>query len=207
MKLNNCFSRGRKAGFTLIEMLVVIVILTTLVGLGAMGVSRTLKGAERTKRNAYAQTVQSAIAAYKAENNAFPMGNSASSGYATLAFGLVDNRKIDTPNVEVMMELLGRDSSGKRVEGARAYLTDTSILYVCEGKRVSRLNDALDRGSISSKAAIGFPLTMNKTGNSTFKKLSNARAFAPIQISFDLELDDSSVSIPGEGDFTQVIEL
>ena len=195
-------NRFLKQGFTLIELMVVVVILATLVGLGAIGVAKTLSGAESTKRSSFARVVNSAIAAYKNETGEYPIpsGNVSS-------FGTVNNNAIDKGNAEVMMLLLGRTANGARDDAKRAYITDSSMLYVCQGKRVSKLDDVLARGSIGASDVIGFPVTMTKTSNNRHKAMSKARAFAPIKITFDFDLDDYKVSVAGEGDFNSVIKL
>lgn len=205
-------SRGsawqRRAGFTLIELMVVVVILATLVGLGAIGVSRTLRGAERTKRGAYAQTVESALMAYKNEHGAYPLPEAYASDNASVTFGSVSDNKPKEGNAEVMMLLYGRDANGKRADDKRAYLTDSSLLYVCKGgRRVAKFDEAIAGGGISSDDMIGFLITMNKTGVSRYKRLSQTRAFAPIKITYDFDLDHYSVTIPGEGSFSEVIRL
>ena len=106
-----------------------------------------------------------------------------------------------------MMLLLGRTANGARDDAKRAYITDSSMLYVCQGKRVSKLDDVLARGSIGASDMIGFPVTMAKTSNNRHKAMSKARAFAPIKITFDFDLDDYKVSVAGEGDFNSVIKL
>ncbi len=196
-----------KRGFTLIELLVVIAILATLVGLGAFAVGKTLRGADKTKRDAFAKTLTSAIMAYKNENGNYPIDYSGSA--ASYTVGTVSSNSPDRGNAEVILRLLGRETSGKRDSSMRAYLTDSSMLYVCKGgKRISKLDDVLAASSsISSGDMIGFPITMNKTGSSTYRGLSQAKAFAPIRITFDFDLDHYKVSVPNEGNFNQVIKL
>lgn len=208
MKLFSKFGGAATRGFTLVELMVVVVILATLVGLGAIGVAKTLRGADNTKRSAFARTVTSAVAAYKTEVGEYPIPESSSpNGDGQIQFGTVNDNRAQTSNAEVMMLLLGRDASGKRDEAKRAYIADSSMLYVCEGKRVSKLDDVLAKGGVSNQAMIGFPLTMVKTGVSKYKSLSKARAFAPIRITIDLDVDDCQVSVPGDGSFPEVIKL
>ena len=201
-------NRFLKQGFTLIELMVVVVILATLVGLGAIGVSKTLSGAESTKRSSFARVVNSAIAAYKNETGEYPIPSGHANSDNVLAFGTVNNgNSVKEANAEVMMLLLGRTANGARDDAKRAYITDSSMLYVCQGKRVSKLDDVLARGSIGASDVIGFPVTMTKTTNNRHKAMSKARAFAPIKITFDFDLDDYKVSVAGEGDFNSVIKL
>lgn len=201
-------NRFLKQGFTLIELMVVVVILATLVGLGAIGVSKTLSGAESTKRSSFARVVNSAIAAYKNETGEYPIPSGNANNDNVLAFGTVNNgNAVKEANAEVMMLLLGRTANGARDDAKRAYITDSSMLYVCQGKRVSKLDDVLARGSIGASDMIGFPVTMAKTSNNRHKAMSKARAFAPIKITFDFDLDDYKVSVAGEGDFNSVIKL
>ncbi len=197
-----------RAGFTLIELMVVVVILATLVGLGAIGVAKTIKGAEKTKRNAYVQTVESALMAFKNEHGAYPLPASYSSNDATASFGTVSNNSPKEGNAEVMMLLYGRDANGRRDDAKRAYLTDSSMLYVCKGgRRVTKLDEALTGGGVSADDMIGFLITMNKTGVSRYRRLSQAKAFAPIKITYDFDLDHTSVTSPHEGSFSEVIQL
>lgn len=198
--------RAAKRGFTMVELLVVIVILLSLVGLGTLAVSKVMKGSEKAKSDAFAQTLKAAIASYHAENGEFPISGSFNS--ANFTVGTVSGNRPKEGNAEVIMALLGREPNGKRSGNKRAYITDTSMLYICKGgKRVSKLNDALEDGSISASDMIGFPITMNKTNANAVKALSGARAFAPIKIAFDFELQLATVSVPNSGDFTQVIKL
>ena len=209
MKMFSMFGAAAKQGFTLIELMVVVVILATLVGLGAIGVSKTMRGADNTKRTSFARVVTSAIAAYKNEMGEYPVpasGNPDSKN--VLTFGTVNNSNaIQEGNAGVIMLLLGRDESGSRNAEARAYIADSSMLYICQGRRVSKLDDVLAKGGISSSDMIGFPITMAKTSNSNKKSLSKARAFAPIKITFDFDLDDYKVTVAGEGDFNNVVKL
>lgn len=206
--LSGARSRARRSGFTLIELLVVIAILATLVGLGVFAVSRTLRGAETTKRNTYAATLKSAIVAYKNENGSYPIPSSSGSG-TTITYGTVtDSNSPQRGNAEVILMLYGRTSSGKRDSTKRAYITDSSMLYVCKGgKHVSKLDDALAKGSVSSGDMIGFPITMNKAKGSKNKALSAAKAFAPVRISFDFELDYCTVEVPSYDGFGNVVKL
>lgn len=197
-----------RAGFTLIELMVVVVILATLVGLGVIGVTRVIKGAEKTKRNACVEIVESAIMAYKNEHGAYPLPEAYSSDVSSATFGSVNNNRPKEGNAEIVMLLLGRDANGKRDDAKRAYITDSSMFYVCKGgRRVTKLDDALTGGGVSASDMIGFLVTMNKTGVSKYKRLSQARAFAPIKITYDFDLDHVSVTSPHEGSFAEVIQL
>lgn len=209
MKLFSMVGNAAKQGFTLIELMVVVVILATLVGLGAIGVAKTLRGAENTKRTSFARTMTSAIAAYKNETGDYPVPSDGNpDNKNVLTYGTVDsNNSIDQGNAEVVMLLLGRDESGARQSNKRAYITDSSMLYICQGRRVTKLDDALAKGGISASDMIGFPITMAKTTNNRKKSLSKARAFAPLKITFDFDLDDYKVTVAGEGDFNNVVKL
>ena len=198
-------ARCTRRGFTLIELLVVIVILASLVGLGSFAVVRTLRSAEETKRESFAKTLNSAIMAYKNEHGEYPLTTSTSDAAYTV--GSVSNNAPKEGNAEVFMLLLGRDASGKRDSSKRAYLTDSSFLYNCKNKRVSKLDEVLANGSISSSDMIGFPIVMNQTKTAAYKALSGSKAFAPVKITFDFDLDHYSVSVPNSGNFNQVIRL
>ena len=105
------------------------------------------------------------------------------------------------------MLLLGRDTSGKRDSSKRAYLTDSSFLYIYHNKRVSKLDEVLAKGGVSASDVIGFPIVMNQTKAATWKSLSGVKAFAPVKITFNFELDQYTVSVPNSGTFQQVIKL
>lgn len=203
----SAFSQARctRRGFTLIELLVVIVILASLVGLGSFAVVRTLRSAEETKRSAFAKTLNSAIMAYKNEHGEYPLTTSTSD--ASYTAGSVSSNAPKTGNAEIFMLLLGRDTSGKRDSSKRAYLTDSSFLYIYHNKRVSKLDDVLAKGGVSASDVIGFPIVMNQTKAATWKPLSGAKAFAPVKITFNFELDQYTVSVPNSGTFQQVIKL
>lgn len=200
-------SKARRArrGFTLIELLVVIVILASLVGLGSFAVVRTLRSAEETKRASFAKTLTSAIMAYKNEQGEYPVNISAAT--ASFTAGSVSGNRAKQGNAEVFMLLLGRDSSGKRDSSKRAYLADSSALYICQNKRVSKLDDVLAKGGVSSSDMIGFPIVMNQTKAGTWRALSGSKAFAPVKITFDFDLDHHAVSVPNSGSFSEVIQL
>lgn len=227
-------SKRSRAGFTLIELMVVVVILATLVGLGIIGVTRVLKNAEKSKRNACAELIESAIMAYKNEHGAYPLGEQTYPNVDVLTFGNVNNNrsanetknpcKSTRPkcpynacklyhqyvgeNAEIVMLLLGRDVNGKRDDAKRAYLTDSSMLYVCKGgRRVSKLDDALAGGGVSASDVIGFLVTMNKTGVNKYKRLSQARVFAPLKITYNFDVDHYVVTVPNEESFSEVIQL
>ena len=203
------FGKGarRRGGFTLVELMVVVVILATLVGLGSLAVVQVLSGSEKTKRDAFAKTVHSAIMAYKNENGEWPIPES--SGYASsVTYGTVnESNRIANGNAEVIMLLLGRNSNGRRDDAMRAYITDSSALYVCRGTSVQLLDDALASGGVSGSDMVGFLITMRKSNNSRYRSLSQARAFTPIRISFDFDLDHYSVSVPTDNDFDNVVRL
>lgn len=200
----------RRAGFTLVELLVVIAILGVLVGMASLAAVRLLRGSDNAERTAMAGIVKNAIAAYKAENDEYPIpeGTSIGSGDDSIVFGTVSSsNRADTPNAELILLLLGRDANGGRDDSRRAYITDSSALYVCEGSFARKLDEALADGNIGRDAMIGFPITMRETKVSRYSDLSGAHAFAPIRIEFDFDLDRYEVSVPSDGDFGRVIRL
>ncbi|MEG1479823.1 MAG: type II secretion system protein [Kiritimatiellia bacterium] len=201
-------SKSSHSGFTLIELLVVIAILATLIGLGAVGISKTMKGADETRRNAFAKTVESALMAYKNETGSYPLAadNDADKN-GQIHYGSVSNNNADKPNAKVLLTLFGRNESGRREATKRAYITDSSDLYVYKGKRIRKLDEAFQSGGVSADDMIGFKIMMGKTTSTKYKKMSGSHAFSPIKISFDLELDSYSVSVPSDGQFNQVIQL
>ena len=200
-------ARGR-GGFTLVELMVVVVILAALVGLGSLAVVQVLRGSENTKREAFARTVHSAIMAYKNENGEWPLPTSVSSSATSVTYGTVNaSNSIDQGNAAVLMLLFGRNANGRRDDTLRAYLTDSSALYVCRGTSVQLLDDALAGGSISGNDMIGFLVTMRKTSDSQYRRLSQSRAFAPVRITFDFELDHYKVEVPSDSDFPNVVRL
>lgn len=197
-----------RKGFTLVELMVVIVILASLVALGSIAVVQVLRGSENTKRTAFAKTIHSAIMAYKNENGEWPIPDATSYNNSTVTYGTVNSsNRADKGNAEVIMLLYGRDANGRRDETMRAYITDSSALYVVRGNSMQLLDDALASGGVSANDMIGFPITMRKTNVSQYRNLSQAQAFAPIQISFDFDLDHYSVSVPTDMDFGKVVRL
>ena len=206
--MHSFHSNITRRGFTLIELMVVVAILATLVGLGAIGVGRTMRTADKTSRNAFCRTLNSAIMAYKNETGKYPLTSAVSNSAASYTYGTVSNNRPQNANAEVIMKLLGRSNSGRREESSRAYITDSSMLYVCKGgRRISKLDNTLANGSISTSDMIGFVLTMNKTKSSKYKEMSNHKAFAPVKITFDFDLDSYSVTVPHEGQFSEVIKI
>ncbi len=196
-----------KSGFTMIELLVVIVVIGLLTGLSAFGVSKLMRSSKSVQRDATVKVVKNAIATYRADNNAFPM-NGDSGNEDVLTFGSVANNRPRTGNAEVFLELCGRDSGGARDGSKRAYISDTSMFEVCRGGRsVQKLDDALAKGGISSDDMIGFTVVMEKSRVGRYKALSGRRAFAPIKITFDFVLGDATVSVPSEKSFSEVIQL
>ncbi len=197
-----------RKGFTLVELMVVIVILASLVALGSIAVVQVLRGSENTKRTAFAKTIHSAIMAYKNENGEWPIPDATSYNNSTVTYGTVNSsNRADKGNAEVIMLLYGRDANGRRDETMRAYITDSSALYVVRGNSMQLLDDALASGGVSANDMIGFPITMRKTNVAQYRNLSQAQAFAPIQISFDFDLDHYSVSVPTDMDFGKVVRL
>lgn len=200
----------RRAGFTLVELLVVIAILGVLVGMASLGAVRLLRGSDNAERTAMAGIVKNAIAAYKAENDAYPLPEGVSIGRddASIVFGTVnDSNRIERGNAELILLLLGRDANGGRDDSRRAYITDSSSLYVCSGRRTQKLDEALADGGVGRDDMIGFPITMRETKSSRYGDLSGAHAFAPIRVEFDFDLDRYDVSVPSDGDFGKVIRL
>lgn len=197
-----------RKGFTLVELMVVIVILASLVALGSIAVVQVLRGSENTKRTAFAKTIHSAIMAYKNENGEWPIPDATSYNNSTVTYGTVNSsNRADKGNAEVIMLLYGRDANGRRDKTMRAYITDSSALYVVRGNSMQLLDDALASGGVSANDMIGFPITMRKTNVAQYRNLSQAQAFAPIQISFDFDLDHYSVSVPTDMDFGKVVRL
>ncbi len=199
-----------KKGFTLIEMMVVIVILAALVGLGALGVGKALRTAEGTQRESFAPVVESAIAAYRAEVGEYPFPDGTTIGIndTTLEFGIAKGGSAESPaNGPVMMKLLGRNASGQRQDGKRAYITDSSDLYVYTNGRVQKLDEKLASGGLSASCQIGFRVRMNETKASAFKKYSDRFAFAPVRIVFDVDLDRVNVTVPGPSNYNQILEI
>ena len=197
-----------RKGFTLVELMVVIVILASLVALGSIAVVQVLRGSENTKRTAFAKTIHSAIMAYKNENGEWPIPDATSYNNSTVTYGTVNSsNRADKGNAEVIMLLYGRDANGRRDETMRAYITESSALYVVRGNSMQLLDDALASGGVSANDMIGFPITMRKTNVAQYRNLSQAQAFAPIQISFDFDLDHYSVSVPTDMDFGKVVRL
>ncbi len=196
-----------RAGFTMVELLVVIVILGLLSGLVSYGVVKIVKGSEKTKRQATAEVVKAAIGSYYAAHDEYPCGDDTGNGYS-ITFGEVENNRSKRGNAKIIMELCGRDSGGARKSGRSSYLPDTSMLEVyLGGSKVDKLDNVLANGSISDDDVVGFTITMEKTGASKFRDISGARVFAPIQITFDFENMHCSVSVPDEKDFRNVIQL
>lgn len=198
------------AGFTLIELLVVIAILATLVGLGAMAVTRTLSGAEDTQRASFAPIVQSAVAAYKSENGEYPLpdGFSVSQDTVTAEFGRVRNGRVERPNAPVLLKLFGRDSSGRRDTSMRAYIADTSDLYVLSASgRLRQFDEAVAQGGVSQTDNIGYRLRMDETDAAAFRDVSGRMAFAPVVITLDFDLERVSVTVPGRTNYDRVLRI
>lgn len=200
-----------KSGFTLIELLVVIAILATLVGLGAMAVTRTLSGAEDTQRSSFGPIVESAVAAYKSENGEYPLpdgGGLSSSATPFVVYGQPKDGQVENPNAPILLKLFGRRPNGERDTEMRAYITDTSDLYVrTSSGRVTKFDEALAAGSIGERDNIGYRLRMDETNATAFRDVSGRMAFAPIIISFDFDLDRASVTVPGRNSFNLVMRI
>ncbi len=206
-KSSSRVARTMKAGFTMVELLVVIVILGLLSGLVSYGVIKVIKGAEKTKREAAAEVVKTAIGNYYGALQGYPCSDDVGDD-EKLIYGAVEDMRVKTGNAAVFMELCGRDLSGARKSGRSSYLPDTSMFDIYQGGgKVDKLDNVLARGSISENDVIGFVITMEKTSASKFRELSGARAFAPLKITFTFDPMHHTVHAADEKDFTNVIPL
>ena len=71
----NLASVRHSAGFTLIEMLIVVAILGVLLGLLATGIKHSMVNAKKRRRNTEVTTLQTAIVNYWHDNNQWPLGD------------------------------------------------------------------------------------------------------------------------------------
>ena len=201
----------RRAGFTLVELLVVIAILGVLVGLVSVAAVRMLRGSDSAERNAAADIVKSAIAAYQNENNGeWPIDLSGLGSNTTeITYGTVNNsNRVGQSNAEFLMPLFGCNANGKRDTSMRAYIEDPSMFYVCDGNSAPRkLEEVLDGGSISANDMIGFPIDMRETRESKYDALSGSQAFAPIRITIDFDTNNVMVTVPSDGGFGSVLRI
>lgn len=200
----------RRAGFTLVELLVVIAILGVLVGLVSVAAVRMLRGSDSAERNAASDIVESAIAAYRNENNEWPIDLSGLGSNTTqITYGTVNNsNRVGQSNAEFLMPLFGCNANGKRDTSMRAYIEDPSMFYVCDGNSAPRkLEEVLDGGSISANDMIGFPIDMRETRESKYDALSGSQAFAPIRITIDFDTNNVMVTVPSDGDFRNVLRI
>ncbi len=200
------FSATKKTlrhGFTMIELMVVIAIIGVLSSLGVWASSKLFSDADAASHSAMAGIVKSAIESYRTEHNALPEFVSDVSNGAVV-YGQVQNNRLARSNAEFILELLGRDSNGQKDSSKRAYITDSSSLYVLTGRTIQKLDEAT---SITSNSAIGFPVRMRKTSASKYKEVSGRQAFAPIQIEIDYDLDYVTVTVGNESTFDKVIRI
>lgn len=192
-----------RQGFTMIELMVVIAIIGVLSSLGVWASSKLFSDADAASHSAMAGIVKSAIEAYRTENNALPeFVDDAADG--AVVYGEVTNNRLTRSNAAFILELLGRNSSGQKEANKRAYITDSSSLYVLTGRTVQKLDEA---SSISSNSAIGFPVRMRSTKVSKYRDVSGRQAFAPIQIEVDYDLNYVTVTVGTESTFDKVIKL
>lgn len=77
-----CFPKGKKAGFTLVEILVVISIIGLLAGLGFPAIQGAIQAGKKAEVAAMAESIKTAIHAYYAEYLVYP----SNSGTTDLSF-------------------------------------------------------------------------------------------------------------------------
>ena len=64
--------KGNKRGFSLVELIVVIAIITSLTAMGITSYSAVQRNARNTERKTDLKDIQVALEAYRLENGAYP---------------------------------------------------------------------------------------------------------------------------------------
>lgn len=190
-------TQHRKAAFTLVELLVVITILSSLIGLAGMGVMRIIQAKNEANAQSSIALVRSAIASYQSANDEYPLDAGGGDHYCYCTNSSNDY------NAPVFLKLLGRDDSGVRNANERSYLDPTNFKVYIPGRGVMSFQNAIDEGVVSSQMWVGFDLVFKRKNHNR----DGSRVFQPINIHFDLDEGMYDVGLADQNNYNALIQL
>ena len=141
----------KRRGFTIVELLLVIGIITVLMGLVTTAASESMRSARDRRAEALFRLVQSGLAAYYAQNDEWPIDFKGKTGNHRTGANDVDANQYDLSASEV------RECVRKIVESAKEGnpLIDVSGLWVSRGDGESGGTGPTGANGGSSKRGVG----------------------------------------------------
>jgi len=126
----------RRAGFTIVEMLVVIAVLAVLMGLVGTAATAAIRNARGKRADAMKRAWQGAITAYYAQKGEWPgaLEEIAKSSNKTIVD--LEDSELNSVFQEIVKETIDKANP----------LIDASALYVCRNSNVKGCNDLHDDG-------------------------------------------------------------
>ncbi len=108
---------AKKAGFTLIELMVVIAIIAILASITIPVIGRALESARRARANAEVRTIQNAVMNYFNEYGRFPHGNNP--GGSDYRYGELTGANVANRQLMNVLRAIGsnQDEDGNNAEG------------------------------------------------------------------------------------------
>ena len=132
MKNPNSIIFRRRFGFTLAELLIVLVILTILMSLTFSGVRYALRSSYERKSKIQIEAIKAALESFHADHGAYPLSTNAEEGSSVLYSALSGDTNFDGEITDADTELDSWFSGGASGMKAKSYLDD---LVNADGKQ------------------------------------------------------------------------